>query len=240
MHRGPLPSDDFAFTSHTLTVLSMDAVAIIPGMRELKLIPEVVCSCAWKVKLIALFLPFSLSVEPALLAQLRTSMHTIAPSSSAQYKWNGLNGSQVSDSISAVNEQAEVVVAVRASIKPIVLSNAPVANSHASVGCQITLCTLSVWWVNVCEHAWVVTSQIFTVVSADPLARAWRYVLFQLRPITAASCEPGRNADTLFLFFLLFLFSSGFSPPRMAVGSKGSSTSKFQISIAGLNVPTAI
>lgn len=63
----------------------------------------------------------------------------MAPSSREQYRLKGLKGSQERDSMSAGREQAEVVVALRASIRPMVLSKEPVASSQASVGCQDTL-----------------------------------------------------------------------------------------------------
>ena len=49
--------------------------------------------------------------------------------------------------------------------------------------------TLSVWCVKVCWQACVVTSQILTVMSADPDARACRYFLFLCVHVRVCVCE---------------------------------------------------
>jgi hypothetical protein len=58
-------------------------------------------------------------------------------------------------------------------------------------------------------------------------------------PITAASWLPilKSSSTTFFPFFPFFgNFFSGTKPPNTAVGSRGSRTSRFQISIAGYRI----
>ena len=137
------------------------------------------------------------------------------------------------------NEHTHLVVnsPLLQSSRDTVLSNEPVESSQPSTGCQRTLCTLSLWCVKVCEQEWVVTSQILTVLSAEPLARAWRYCLFHDKAITASAWLSATSWGPLLFFIFFFDFpldAASLTPPRTAEGSRGSRTSRFQISMAGL------
>lgn len=151
----------------------MDADTNRPGHLGEKLIDDVVEPCAWNVHT-ALFAP---PISPFMA--LRRSKHDICPSSMAQYKCCEQCGSQLKASTSLGNgpKVTTGLPGARQSIIATVLSKEPVASSQASVGCHVTSCTLSVWCVKVCEQVCVVTSQIFTVLSADPLANTFRNVM---------------------------------------------------------------
>mmetsp|Transcript_36338 Transcript_36338/g.113941 ORF Transcript_36338/g.113941 Transcript_36338/m.113941 type:complete len:271 (-) Transcript_36338:353-1165(-) len=174
-------------------------------------------------------------------AVFRMSYRTTMPSSVELYRYAPMMGSHAMSSASAVSSIAMVFCpGARTSTTHVALSKPAVAMMVGSRLCQARDCTLDAWCVRVSVMACVVTSQSLTVLSAEPEARMCGACMFIARDMTASWWA---SRLRFALLPLLSLAATALelapSPPSVATGSMGSSTSRFQISITGSKVPTA-
>mmetsp|Transcript_16029 Transcript_16029/g.27630 ORF Transcript_16029/g.27630 Transcript_16029/m.27630 type:complete len:218 (-) Transcript_16029:652-1305(-) len=215
--------------SHILMVLSMDEVANRSRTAGLKLTEVVALSCAWRVK-------------HGGLPIIRASWQVTRPSSVLTTRSCGLCGFHEAHSTSDETEAEATAVGLRASNTATVRSNDPLRRTEVSVGFHATAWTLLLWCVQVYMQASLPMSHNLTVASPDPLARRDLWLWFHDRLITASVWLPGFSSRCRFFFFFFLSACDGSpftGPPSSADGSSTSITSRFQISIPGLNVPTA-
>mmetsp|Transcript_16319 Transcript_16319/g.57085 ORF Transcript_16319/g.57085 Transcript_16319/m.57085 type:complete len:291 (-) Transcript_16319:903-1775(-) len=167
-------------TSQIFTLLSVDAVATMPGTSGFTVMDETAAGCARS--------------DHSGLDGLRRSWQVTMPSSQAANSCTGLCTFHVRLSMSAdTDTRCTSSGALAASSTAMVRSNEPVAMIVSCLGFHATDCTLSVWCVKVWMAVRAVMSHSFTVASADALASRCRCSRFQARPMTASVWLPSRS-----------------------------------------------
>ena len=151
--------------SHTLTVLSFEAVASIPWNPGLNAKQE---AFSWAL------------ISKTGVLRFLASKEYKNPSSVVTQNWLGLKGFHSKASKEAGTEVQRLELGLSADFKWINPPNPPLANIFSSVGFHLTHWILSSWYSKVLLHFASKTSQSFTFLSAEPLARILLNVFYFL------------------------------------------------------------